>query len=204
MPLARCLGETTITLRWLIQKSSAKSYKRFRADSFASFHGIRNGPHGATTVVRDGVLAHIDRELAAADLTWDDVPAKPNGWGPNVRQRFEALDQTWLYDALFVSHSNYVHPTWHEIRAFHLRTDADGMHLETTRAGMMPPAALLLTRLVVEACQDAASMLPHDLPHDAIAEVVASTVRMSHELSVAFHDFAARGGLDADLARHDT
>lgn len=201
-PLARCLGETSITLRWLVLKSSADSYERFRADSFARFHGIRNAPADDIAPVRDAVLTHLDRELEAAGLSWDDVPPKPNTWGPNVRQRFEALDQAWLYDTLFVSHSNYVHPTWHEIRAFHLRTDEHGVHLDMTLAGMAPPAAFVLARLVVEACREAATVLPHDLPNDAIGEVVENTVHVSQELSVAFHDFCARGGLDEDLTRH--
>lgn len=110
--------------------------------------------------------------------------------------------KAWLYETLFVSHSNYVHPTWHEIRAFHLRSDQDGLHLDPTHAGMAPIAAFVIARLVVEACRDAASVLPHHLDEAALHEVVANTVRASQELSVAFSEFITRGGLQPDLTRH--
>ena len=205
-PLSRCLGETAITLRWLVARSDPAIYRRFRADSFARFRALRDDPtpesDPTADKIRATVLSHLDDELVAAGVSWEDVPAKPNSWGPDVRQRFEALGQGWLYETLFVSHSNYVHPTWHEIRAFHLRSDEVGLHLDPTRAGMTPIAAFVLARLVVEACLDAASVLPNELDGSALREVVDNTVQASHELSVAFSDFIARGGLDPDLSRH--
>ncbi len=56
--------------------------------------------------MREMTLAHLDEELAAAELSWDDVPSRPNSWGPDMRQRFDSLGQGWLYRTLFVSHSN--------------------------------------------------------------------------------------------------
>jgi hypothetical protein len=44
-------------------------------------------------------------------------------------------------------------------------------------------------RLVAEACQDAATVLPNDLESGALAEVVEHTVRASQILSVEFGDF---------------
>ncbi len=152
--------------------------------------------------LREGIERHIAAELEAAGLTWDDVPARSNSWGPDVRRRFEDLDQYWLYEALFVSHSNYVHPTWHELRAFHLATDDGDLRLDSTYAGIAPIAAFVLSRLVAEACLDALSVLPHDLDEEAFAGAVRHTARASQHLSSLFNDFAARGGLDDDLRKH--
>jgi hypothetical protein len=66
---------------------------------------------------------------------------------------------------------------------------------------MVPVAAFLLSRLVAEACQDAATVLPNDLESDALAEVVDHTVHASQILSMEFGDFIARGCLDDQFAR---
>jgi hypothetical protein len=208
-PLSRCLGETAITLRWLVWKSDAQSYHRFRAASFARWRGwLAHAEASAededeeSRAVRVAIERQIAAELDAAGVTWDDVPHRPNEWGPNIRQRFEALDQRWVYDTLFVSHSSYVHPSWHEIRAFHLSTDENGLHLDYSYAGMAPIAAFVLARLVVEACRDAAAVLPHVLDADALEDVVDRTIHASQVLAVEFSSFMARGGLERDLQKH--
>jgi hypothetical protein len=119
-----------------------------------------------------------------------------------MRQRGAALDQEWVYDALFASHSNYVHPSWHELRTFHLSTADRKVQLDLTYGGITPIGAYVVARLVAEACAAAAKFLPCDLdPEDTIARV-EDTVRGSRMLTVAFTDFIARGGIDEDLARH--
>lgn len=208
-PLSRSLGETCITLRWLVHRSDPGAYRRFRADSFRRWRNWLNqaeaegdADEGARKL-REMTKAHIEDELEVAGLSWDDVPERPNSWGPDVRQRFEALGQGSIYHTLFVSHSNYVHPTWHEIRAFHLRSDETGIHLDYTYAGIPPIAAFLLAQLVAEACGDSAKILPHNLDAAALETVVNQTIQVSHKLSYEFSQLALRGGLDADLHRHD-
>jgi hypothetical protein len=66
---------------------------------------------------------------------------------------------------------------------------------------MIPVAAFLLARLVAEACQAAATMLPHALEEEALAEVVDCTVHASQLLSLEFSDFIARGCLDDQFER---
>jgi hypothetical protein len=208
-PLSRCLGETAITLRWLVWKADPAAYRRFRADSFARFRRVLEDGHAskaneddASHVMRESVERHIEAELAVAEIEWDDVPKRPNSWGPDLRQRFDDLGQGWLYEALFVSHSNYVHPTWHEIRAFHLATMNGCLSLDHSYAGMAPIAAFVLGRLVAEACGDAAAVLPHDLDAGTLDDVVDRTLHASQILFGEFGDFMARGGLDPDLRRH--
>ncbi|WP_183343651.1 DUF5677 domain-containing protein [Conexibacter arvalis] len=206
-PLSRCLGETAITLRWLVWKSDPISYRRFRADSFARWRAwlqraAATSEDGTARQLRQGIENHIAAELKAAGLSWDDVPSRPNSWGPDVRRRFEDLDQYWLYEALFVSHSTYVHPTWNELRAFHLASAEGELRLDSTYAGIAPIAAFVLSRLVAEACLDAMSVLPHDLDTAAFSDVAKHTVRASQHLCALFSEFAARGGLDDDLRKH--
>ncbi len=208
-PLSRCLGETAITLRWLVWKNDPDSYRRFRADSFARFRRVLEDMDASkaaedepSRIMREAVERHIEAELAAAEIGWDDVPKSPNSWGPKLRQRFEDLDQESLYEMLFVLHSSYVHPTWHEIRAFHLATEDGHVRLDNSYAGMAPIAAFVLARLVVEACRDAASTLPNVLDTEAFEDVADRTLDACNDLIVEFGKFAARGGLDPGLNRH--
>lgn len=202
-PLGRCLAETAITLRWLVHKDDTAVYQRFRADSFARWRKLLPAPEEDPGSPVLGLTRQtVERELQAAGLTWDDVPAKPNSWGPDLRQRFEAVGESGMYTTLFVSHSSYVHPSWHEIRALHLRSDATGTHLDYTYAGMTPIAAIVLARLVADACADAAKVLPHDLDTAAYEEAALLTGDAAHRLSLLFYDFAARGGLHEDITRH--
>lgn len=207
--LSRCLAETTITLRWLAEHGDADRYRRFRADSFARWRGVllemkneRADEDAHGKILREGVEAELARELKLAELTWDDVPQKANSWGPSVRQRFEQLGQGSIYNTLFATHSSYVHPTWHEIRAFHLQGGEQRLELSPSYAGLAPIAAYMLCLLVAEACRSAGSVLSHDLPPQAFEQAVANSVSASRLLSAEFGDFMARGGLDAELSRH--
>jgi hypothetical protein len=102
----------------------------------------------------------------------------------------------------FAGHTNYVHPSWHELRAFHLISEPGGIRLDTTYGGMTLIAAYVVARLVVEASGAAAGFLPSDLDTSDMKERVDGTVRASRLLATEFVEFTARGGLDDDLARH--
>lgn len=205
-PLSRCLGETAITLRWLVKQDDPAQYKQYRSDSFVYWRKVLahesfaddagEGSHGQLAA-----REHIERELAVAGLTWGDIPKSNNSWGPGMRQCFDALDRGWMYDALFVSHSSYVHPSWHESRAFHLADDDSGIRLDSACANLAPISAFVLTRLALEAVRDAADVLPHDLEADALELVIATTVRGSKELAIEFAELADRGGLAAAMGR---
>jgi hypothetical protein len=207
--LSRCAAETAVTLRWLVCHRTAGTFRRFRADSFAywrktiermnSAAEIEDGSSGGT---RKGVKNHVAGELRAAEVRWEDVPSAPNRWGPNMRQRCEALDQGWVYDALFASHSSYVHPSWHELRAFHLASEAGRMRLDATYGGMAPISAYVVARLFAEACSAAAGFLSCDLAPADVEKRVRNTTEASQILALEFYDFTARGGLDEDLRRH--
>jgi hypothetical protein len=206
--LSRSLAETTTTLRWLIQKGDRVSFRRFRADSLARWRGFlgemddeQEEESQSAQAIREKVESYVKAELDSAGLTWDDIPLKPNSWGPSARQQFEDLGQGSVYNVLFATHSSYVHPTWHEVRSFHLAPAPNGFHLDPSYAGMVPVAAFLLARLVAEACKAAATMLPNDLDSDALTEVVDHTVDASQILSVEFGDFIARGCLDDQFER---
>jgi hypothetical protein len=140
------------------------------------------------------VEAHIDQELQAAGVDWADVPRKPNTWGPSIKKQCDAVGQAWVYDTLFASHSNYVHPTWHEIRAFHLTTQHGSLELDVTYGTMTPVAVYVVAQVVAQSCGDAAAYLPCDLEPDDTADRVASTIEASQVLAMDFSEFQARMG----------
>jgi hypothetical protein len=204
--LSRSLAETTVTLRWLVQKCDPTSYRRFRADSLARWRGFLDETGGddeddVQRVLRGRVQRYVDAELESADLTWTDIPAKPNSWGPSARQQFEDLGQIDVYNALFATHSSYVHPTWHEIRNFHLAPVGHGFRLDPSYAGMVPVAGYLLSQLVAEACLAGASVIESDVDDSAFADAVSTTIHASQVLSFEFSDFIARGSLDDQFDR---
>jgi hypothetical protein len=68
-------GSTAINLRWLLSRNDPQEYKRFRADSFATWlkcleqtaAETHAGPQADALAAR--LQVHIDAELAAAGLT---------------------------------------------------------------------------------------------------------------------------------------
>lgn len=205
--LSRCLAETTITLRWLVAKSDPAIYRRFRADSLARWRVFLDETGGddedaVARTMRDKIEDYAEAELSSGDLSWDDVPKKPNSWGPSARQQFEDLDQAWIYDVLFAPHSSYVHPSWHEIRAFHVSPREKGFELDAVCGSMIPVAGYLLSRLVVEACLAVAGVLKSDIDSAALSEAVDSTVSASQVLSLEFSEFYARGAIDEHFERY--
>jgi Family of unknown function (DUF5677) len=206
-PLLRCLAETTATLRWLVQKGEPDAYSRFRAASFARWNGVfaemaasRSDEDDNARILREKVEEQVAKELEAAGLNWEDIPKHPH-WGPNIRQQFEDLGQGGLYNTLFATHSSYVHPSWHEIRSFHLKRTSEGLHLDPSYSGLTPIAAYVVAQLVAEASAAAASVLPHGLDPDELKESVRNTVRASKMLALSFSEFSARGGLDDEFHR---
>lgn len=208
LALSRCAAETAITLRWLVRCGTETAFRRFRADSFAYWRRQLDQMRATTSAdeveqrIAQRLERHVEAELRAAGVGWQDVPRRPNSWGPDMRKRCDALGQSWVYDAFFASHSSYVHPSWHELRAFHLDSSGDGLALDASYGGMAPIAAYVLARLVAEACGEAAFFLPCDLDQADVAARVEATVAASHALAVEFSDFVAAGGVDGDLDRH--
>lgn len=201
-PLTRLAAETAVTLRWFVKADDPMASKRFRADSFVFFR--QSGAYAAEGTEADDELAalireEIDERLALAGLTWDDVPRRDQSWGPNLRQRFEALGLETFYSMLFKSHSAYVHPTWHELSALHLKREGDGYELAYSYAEMMPIGAFVIAQIMAEAVFDAARALPNDLDQESLRTTVDSTVEASQLLSVEFAEFAGRVGFEPEF-----
>ncbi|MGH9646685.1 MAG: DUF5677 domain-containing protein [Bryobacteraceae bacterium] len=139
--LARCAGETAINLRWLLRVGTPEHYKRFRAEAFVALLRTANK---VDEDVEDPVLRGtgnlvteiLARELRDAGLEKGDVPKRTGRWGGTLRQRFEALDESGLYDAFFATHSDYVHGSWHELRTFHLQSVEGGYALDLFARGL--------------------------------------------------------------------
>jgi hypothetical protein len=208
LPLSRCAAETAITLRWLAAHGTEQSFRRFRADSFAywrkELERMRSQMESEDPVsraTREKVEHYIEREIGASGVRWEEVPRATNSWGPDLRQRCQELDEEWVYDGLFASHSNYVHPAWHELRALHLASQAGALRLDGSFGGIAPPTAYVVARLVAEASGAAAEFLPCDLDPLDTAKRVRNTVEASQLLALEFSEFTARGGLDEDLRR---
>lgn len=203
--LGRSAAETAVTLLWLNRFGTAESFRRFRADSFAHYRiqleAMVAGDDEDETLreLRERVRRHAEHELAAAEITWEDVPRRANSWGPNMRQRCEQLKIAWVYNPFFASHSSYVHPSWHEVRTFHLDVEGTTARLSETFGAMSPTAAYVLAQVVTEAAASVTYALPNDLDADDVAERVGDTVKACRHVSFLCSKFMARGGVDDAL-----
>jgi hypothetical protein len=208
--VARCVVETAVNLRWLLLRNDPEEYKRFRADSFVTWRKWLETTTATGDAKLDGIAVrmkqHIETELAAAGLTWADVPKQPGGWGRgSFRQRLADLNIEGLYLVLFATHSYYVHGSWHELRTFHLKTEGGGLHLDSTFGELAPPTSYEVTIAALQAACDYVRALP--LPAAVVNEVVAvsePTIAACARLGAAFADYVSRGGLDPLLERHAT
>lgn len=206
--VARCVVETAVNIRWLLQQDNPEEYKRFRADSFVTWRKLLSGMGRTGDEVLDSaaerVQRNVENELKAAGLTWEDIPKRPGSWGRgNFRQRLIDLDLGGLYDPLFATHSYYVHGSWHELRTFHLKSVDDGIYLDPTYGELAPTTSYEVVVASLQAACDYASSMP--VPSDLAADVVAlaePTIEACHRLSAAFAGYISRGGLDDLLERH--
>ena len=208
--LARCILESTVDLRWLASRSDAAAFRRFRADSFATRRRWLDAATAeqVTDATMDATLervrAQTEAELAAAGVTWEDVPRRPHGWGGSLRQRMADLGLESEYTSFFAGHSNYVHGSWHEIRAFHLTTTPAGYCLDPTFGELSAPSSYATARQAFAACTAYIDFIP-DLAID-VDEVRAATERSADgcvQLGSAFANFIKRGGIDYVDRRHD-
>jgi hypothetical protein len=206
--LARCAGETAINLRWLLRFGQPEHYKRFRADAFVVLLRTADkvDPDHEDPVARGAgelVSEIVSRELRDAGLDREDVPRRTGQWGGTLRQRFEALDESGLYDAFFATHSDYVHGSWHELRAFHLRSVKSGYALDLTYGGLTPSAMYETARLVLRAVDDYIDQMPvGELDLESLHLVTQGTIDATTFASLEFARFVADGGIDDQVNRH--
>lgn len=206
--LARCAAETAINLRWLLRFGEPEHYKRFRADAFVALLRTADKvePDHEDPVVRatgERVSETVARELHDAGLERSDVPRRVGQWGGTLRQRFEALDESGLYDAFFATHSDYVHGSWHELCTFHLRRANNGYELDLTYGGLTPPAMYETSRLVFRAIQDYVDHMPlAELDVESLDTVAQGTIEATTFATLEFARFIAEGGIDDQLNRH--
>jgi hypothetical protein len=208
--VARCIVETAVNIRWLLQQDNPEEYKRFRADSFVTWRKLLGGMGQTGDDVLDSTAERVQRnvegELKAAGLAWEDIPKRPGSWGRGkFRQRLVDLDLDLggLYDPLFATHSYYVHGSWHELRTFHLKTVDGGIYLDPTYGELAPTTSYEVVVASLQAACDYAGSMP--MPSELAADVVAlaePTIKACHRLSAAFAGYISRGGLDDLLERH--
>jgi hypothetical protein len=206
--VARCVVETAVNLRWLLLRNDPQEYKRFRADSFVTWRKWLETTGATGDSKFDGIAArmkrHIENELAAAGLAWADVPRQPGSWGRgSFRQRLADLDLEGLYLVLFATHSYYVHGSWHELRTFHLKTEDDGLHVDSTFGELGPPTSYEVTIASLHAACDYVKAMPVPAAMAmAVVSLAEPTIKACARLGAAFADYVSRGGLDPLLERH--
>jgi hypothetical protein len=208
--VARCVVETAVNLRWLLLQDDPEEYKRFRADSFVTWRKwldrTRATGDAKLDAMTDRIKEHVKNELAAAGLTWADIPKQAGRWGRgSFRQRLADLNIEDLYLALFATHSYYVHGSWHELRAFHLKTEEDGLHLDPTFGDLAPTTSYEVTIASLQAACDYVKAMP--VPSATANDVITAaepTIDACVRLGAAFADYVSRGGLDPLFERHRT
>ena len=205
--LARCTAETAVNLRWLLLSRDAEAYKRFRAAGYRTFLRILekvDADHADPVVKGTGerVVDIVTRELLAAGVERDDVPNRSGRWGGDLRQRFEELGETGLYDVFFGTHSDFVHGSWHELRTFHLRMTPRGYELDLTYGGLTPSAMYETSRLVFRAIRDYTSRMPlAGIDLEALRTIADGTIEAAKFATLEFARFIAEGGIDDDTNR---
>ena len=206
--LARCVGETAVNLRWLLSVGKPKHYKRYRAEAFVALLRIAEqvDEDAGDPVLRgagDRVTDILARELRDAGLDKADVPRRTGQWAGTLRQRFEQLEETGLYDAFFATHSDYVHGSWHELRTFHLQSVEGGYALDLTYGGLTPSAMYETARLVLQAVDNYVDRMPvAGLDLEALRDVIQGTIQVAKFASLEFARFVAEGGVDDEINRH--
>jgi hypothetical protein len=206
--LARCASEAAINLCWLLRVGKPEHYKRFRAEAFVALlrtadkvdEDVEDPVLRGTGALVTEILA---RELRDAGLERGDVPKRTGQWGGTLRQRFEALGESGLYDAFFATHSDYVHGSWHELRTFHLQNVEGGYALDLTYGGLTPSAMYETARLVLQAVDAYADQMPvAGLDLEALRVVTQGTIEAARFASLEFARFVAEGGIDHEVNRH--
>lgn len=206
--LGRCAAETAVNLRWLLLFGKPGDYKRFRADAFVALLRAADEvePDHPDPIMRATgrrVCETVTRELRDAGLERSDVPRRAGKWGGTLRQRFEALGESGLYDAFFATHSDYVHGSWHELRTFHLKTTGRGYELDLTYGGLTPSAMYETSRLVFRAIGEYIDRMPlGGLDLGSLRTVTQETIEATTFATLEFARFIAEGGIDDQLDRH--
>jgi hypothetical protein len=209
--LARCAGETAINLRWLLRVGEPEHYKRFRAEAFVALLRTAEKIDEVADDPDDPVLRStgelvtgiLTRELDDAGLERADVPRRTGQWAGTLRQRFDTLGESGLYDAFFATHSDYVHGSWHELRTFHLRSVEGGYALDLTYGGLTPSAMYETARLALQAVDDYLDRMPlAGLNVEALRCVIQGTTEAARFASLEFARFVAEGGIDYEVNRH--
>jgi hypothetical protein len=201
---ARCALETAVNVRWLLSRNDPEEYKRFRADSFVTLLQWLDetandaGASEPADAIAARLTNHIEGELAAAGLTRDDIPRRPGAWGRgSFRARLRDLGLERLYLVFFSTHSYYVHGAWHELRAFHLRSEADGLHLDETYGGLAPSTAFETVIVVFDTVIDYVRAMPVGaLDSQEVVRIAEHSKLGTERAGALFADFLARGGLD--------
>lgn len=210
--LARCVVETAVNMRWLLQADDPDEYQRFRADSFVTWLKLLDrqaaSPANEDEVARavnERIKALIESELRAADLERKDIPPAPGSWGKgSFRKRLEDLGLGSLYLSMFATHSYYVHGSWHELRTFHVRGGRDGMELELDYGELAPPVSYETAQVALVALRDYVDAMPlAAIDIDEVKGVIGQTRSGITNVNLAFADFMARGGIDDVLARYE-
>lgn len=200
----RSLVETTITIEWFVHKNAERELAQFRAAGFAAWRKaakIRvDDPEARDRHIPEALACHLERQLAASDLTWDDVPARSNAWGAGgLRNRMNDLGIGDKYESLFGYASDAIHCSWRELSELHLTHRPEGYALDSTYHELVPLQSILAGERLAIACAAYVHWMPTTLdPADTQRRAAAmSEIRLI--VGACFAE-AAEGGL-LDVAR---
>jgi hypothetical protein len=76
---------------------------------------------GTVLPIEDRMLSSIERRLAQAGVSLDEIPRSPREtWGGSVRDKLRQLEMEDVYQGAFAGPSAYTHGNWHELVIYHL------------------------------------------------------------------------------------
>ena len=133
LPLARCVLESSVDLRYLLGKDADSVYDRFIRSGLAADRRLydvicRNvaARSGVMLVIESNMLNSIDRVCAASGLSIDDISGKEGNWGGSFRDKIAYLGiEDSVYEGIMGVPSHSTHGDWSDMIRYNLRRVRD-------------------------------------------------------------------------------
>ena len=180
--LSRCLAETTINLRYLLEKSkeSESVYQEYIEYSLVKeqrlLDEIDNNikSRGKELPIEKQMRESILQSFENSGITPGNIKkAKKGGWSDSPLDRAGAIDMEDAYLGIFGLPSHVVHGNWQDLLMYHIDHDGEGFSPREGWAAPQPEIVLAAALLSCYACQDYLDIrLPQSDDRDALSGMV--------------------------------
>lgn len=168
--LNRCIVESVVNLRFLVEKADPKFFAQFVEFSLGPerelYDGIQKNiqARGSTLPIEERMLKSINRICRLSGMTIDQVRLKYGDWGGGVRERLKALDLQDAYAGFQRVPSHSVHGSWVDLLFHYLDESGDGFTPRSDPSEVDPRMWLPTALLVIDAVETYLSSCFPDFP----------------------------------------